>query len=146
MFRIFLSVIFLFTPLLHADVQFKTGTLSIGKAKLSIEIAETDEQHAYGLMHRTSMRPDHGMLFVFTDEEPRNFWTKNTFIPLSIGYFAADKTLVDMQDMTPLKSLMDQNITTYPSAKPAKYALEVNQGWFKKHRIKLKDKFTYTRH
>lgn len=66
---------------------------------------------------------------------------KNTFIPLSIGFFNSKKVLVDIQDMEPAKSEMDQNPKSYLSRSPAQYALEVNQGWFQKNKIKLGDRF-----
>ncbi len=66
---------------------------------------------------------------------------KNTFIPLSIGFFDSQKTLVDIQDMEPVKSEMDQNPKSYLSQSPAQFALEVNQGWFAKNKIKIGDRF-----
>ncbi len=95
------------------------------RVSLRVEIAasETDRQH--GLMYRKSLEKNSGMLFVFTRDQYLNFWMKNTFLPLSIAYIGANGTISDMHDMEPL----DTSIT-YPSRYPARYALEVNRGWF----------------
>lgn len=77
------------------------------------------------------------MLFIFDREQTLSFWMKNTFIPLSIGFFDDSKRLVDIQDMSPASSLMQAKFPSYASRKPAKYALEVNQGWFSRHNIGL---------
>ena len=62
--------------------------LAIGKHKLTAEVAATSEQRSTGLMNRFSLRPDHGMLFIFEQPERLAFWMKNTFIPLSIAFIA----------------------------------------------------------
>ena len=64
------------------------------------------------------------MLFVFQDSQIRSFWMANTLIPLDIAYIDENLRIVDIQAMEP------QTEDTYPSAKPAMFALEVNQGWF----------------
>jgi uncharacterized membrane protein (UPF0127 family) len=60
---------------------------------------------------------------------------KNTFIPLSIGYFNRKKELIKIVDMKPVKSEMDREVPSYPSGAPAQYALEVSQGWFQRHKV-----------
>ena len=125
-----------------ASPGFEKKKLLIGKEKLTVEIADTVERTAHGLMYRKSMPEASGMLFVFSDEKPRSFWMKNTFLELSIGFFDAEKVLLDIQDMRPVTSEMEMNPPTYESAKPAMYALEVNKGWFQKHKIKIGDKFS----
>ncbi|TFH42838.1 MAG: DUF192 domain-containing protein [Chrysiogenales bacterium] len=76
-------------------------------------------------MYRTHMDRDRGMLFIFEREGILNFWMKNTHLPLSIAYIGSDGIINEMYDMKPF----DVSIT-YPSRKPARYALEVNRGWF----------------
>lgn len=125
----------------ESSIQFEKKTLKIAGQTLEVEIADTEEKTARGLMYRTSLKDGKGMLFVFKNEQTRAFWMKNTFIPLSIGYFNSNKELVDIQDMKPVKSEMEMNVPSYPSASPAMYALEVPQGWFAKHKIKLRQKF-----
>ncbi|PKL79264.1 MAG: hypothetical protein CVV27_02125 [Candidatus Melainabacteria bacterium HGW-Melainabacteria-1] len=104
-------------------------TLKLGNATLSIELACTPAQQQQGLMHRRELPPNQGMLFVFEREQGLSFWMKNTYIPLSIAYLDARGRIVDIQDMQPLDE------STHPSAAPARYALEVNQGWFRRHGV-----------
>ncbi|MEE2771932.1 MAG: DUF192 domain-containing protein [Bacteroidota bacterium] len=91
--------------------------------KLAIEFAETDYEHQTGLMYRKSMEKLQGMLFVYEDSRPRNFYMKNTYIPLDILYFGEDSTLVSIQkDAKPLDE------TSLPSEGPAQFILEINAG------------------
>ncbi|EOQ87848.1 hypothetical protein LEP1GSC202_2054 [Leptospira yanagawae serovar Saopaulo str. Sao Paulo = ATCC 700523] len=103
---------------------------SVADRVLKLEIANTPSTRATGLMYRTKLGEDEGMLFVFPKPEYLNFWMKNTLIPLSIGYFSEDMRLLESFDMKP-----NQTEEVYNSRKPAMYALEVNQGWFAKHKI-----------
>lgn len=122
-------------------MDFPKQHLKIGKTQIEIEVADTPERTSRGLMYRQQMSEKAGMLFIFPDEQPRSFWMKNTFIPLSIGFFDAKKTLVDIQDMEPVKSEMDQSPRSYTSNGLAMYALEVNVGWFQRNKIKIGDRF-----
>lgn len=101
-----------------------TAQITIGTHKLTAEIAATPEQRATGLMNRFSLKPDHGMLFVFERAEPLAFWMKNTYIPLSIAYIAPDGRIVNIEDMRP------QSEESHWSKGPAQYALEMRKGWF----------------
>jgi uncharacterized protein len=107
-----------------------------GKVELIVEIADDPREQTRGLMERTALGEDRGMLFVYPDEEVLSFWMKNTLIPLSIAFIASDGRIVDLQDMKPL----DDDPPHYVSAKPARYALEVNQGYFEMHGIKVGDR------
>lgn len=127
-------------PALAIALEFKTRTVRVGSHKLKVELAENEDQQERGLMFRTSLKEGEGMLFVFQDEKTRRFWMKNTFIDLSIGYFDEKKELVDIQNMKAVKSEMEQTPPTYPSARPAKYALEVPLGWFGRAKVKKGDK------
>jgi uncharacterized protein len=97
---------------------------------LQVEIADTDPMRMKGLMDRKKMSWNRGMLFVFDSVAKQNFWMKNTYIPLSIAYIGKNGTINEIYDMKPL----DISVT-YPSNKPAGYALEVNRGWFEKNNI-----------
>lgn len=108
----------------------------LGGTKLNLEVVESNEDRARGLMFRSALPQNQGMLFVFETEQPLTFWMKNTLLPLSIAYLDAKMKIVDIQDMNP-EPAMVRELRRYPSAKPAKFALEVNQGWFKKHKIGL---------
>jgi uncharacterized protein len=118
-------------------LEFKKVAANIGKHGLVVELAQTEDERRMGLMHRTSLGENAGMLFVFEDEAPRSFWMKNTYIPLSIAYLNSKKEIVEIQDMAPMPKSPTAAIPSYPSKKPAKYALEVNQGWFKKRGIQV---------
>ena len=101
-----------------------TVTLTIGTHKLVAEVVATVEQRATGLMNRFSLKPDHGMLFMFGRPAPQGFWMKNTFIPLSIAFIDADGRILNIEDMRP------QTEETHWSKGPALYALEMKKGWF----------------
>jgi uncharacterized membrane protein (UPF0127 family) len=106
------------------------------EVKVQVEIADSPDELARGLMGRTTLGENRGMLFVFPDEELRSFWMKNTLIPISIAYMDSDGRIVDLQDMKPL----DDDPPNYVSTEPAKYALEVNQGFFKERGVKVGDR------
>lgn len=106
------------------------------EVEVRVEIADIDAERTRGLMERTALGENRGMLFVFDDERTRSFWMKNTLIPLSIAYIDADGRIVDIQKMEPL----DDDPPHYTSAGPAQYALEVNQGFFEKRRVEVGDR------
>ncbi len=92
----------------------------------SVELATTEAMRARGLMERTQLPADHGMLFVFARQAPQTFWMKNTLIPLDILFFDKDRKLVAMQlDAQPCKA---NPCPLFPSNKPAKYVLELRAG------------------
>jgi uncharacterized membrane protein (UPF0127 family) len=99
-----------------ATVQMKLGDKSF-----TLEVADSTESRSYGLMRRDSMSADHGMLFVFGEEEPRSFWMKNTRIPLDIIFLDHAGKVVSVKQMKPY----DVNGT--PSDGPATYAIELNK-------------------
>ena len=109
----------------------QTTALTIGSATVSVEIADDPGEREHGLMKRDTLGADQGMLFVYPDERPRNFWMKDTSLPLSIAYLDAQGRIVRIADMTPFDT------STVPSVRPAMYALEVNQGWFTRHAIQV---------
>ena len=103
------------------------------RVELEVEIADDDRERQRGLMERTELAENAGMLFVFEQEQPLSFWMKNTLIPLSVAYIDSDGRIIDIQDMEPLDT------TSHPSAEPAQYALEVNQGFYEEHGIEVGD-------
>jgi uncharacterized protein len=105
------------------------------KVEVRVEIADDLPEQTRGLMERTALAEDRGMLFVYSDEEVRSFWMKNTLIPLSIAYMDSEGRIVDLQDMKPL----DDDPPHYVSAEPARYALEVNRGFFEEHGVEVGD-------
>jgi uncharacterized protein len=106
-----------------------TVQLSIKGHGLVAEVAATTPTRTVGLMHRFSLKPDHGMLFVFDAPQPLAFWMKTTFVPLSIAFIGADGRILNIDDMAP------QTETTHPSRGLALYALEMKKGWFAQHSI-----------
>ena len=94
--------------------------------QFSVEIADTAEKQALGLMYRDSLPADHGMLFIFRDEAPRSFWMKNTRIPLDIMYFSSRLELVSVKKNA--RPCAVARCPAYPSKGPAKYVLELNAG------------------
>ena len=94
--------------------------------RFTVEIADTREKQALGLMFRETMPDDHGMIFVFPVERMQSFWMKNTKIPLDIFYFDEDLKLVSVSENTP--PCRTSRCPGYPSAGPAKYVLELNAG------------------
>ena len=125
------------------QIKFLTKKIQLGKKSIQVEVADTEQQQAQGLMFRKKMDAESGMLFVFNDEQVRSFWMKNTLIDLSIGYFNKEKKLIDIQDMAATSSIMQQSLPTYISKSPAMYALEMNKGWFKKNKINLGSTFKF---
>jgi uncharacterized protein len=124
----------------NAQPELPTVTLAIRtsggeEVEVRAEVADERAERQTGLMGRTELAPDAGMLFVFGWERDLSFWMRNTLIPLSIAYIAADGRIVDIQDMEPL----DDEPPSYASAEPAKYALEVNQGFFAERGVEVGD-------
>jgi len=108
--------------------------LVINKVRISVEVANNPEERTTGLMYRSGLEPDQGMLFVFDEAGIYPFYMKNTKIPLSIAFIDKDGIIIDIQQMTPL----DEQTLHFP-AKPFLFSLEVNQGWFLQKGIKEGD-------
>lgn len=113
-------------------------TIEVNGVPLRVEVAQTDEDRLQGLMNRDQLPEDQGMLFVFTTPRILSFWMRNTFIPLDIAFINEKGIIVDIQTMQPIDESKH-----YISTAPALYALEVNAGWFKKHKIKKGDQITF---
>ncbi len=120
------------------EIEFtKHGELSVfGRDKDSllkdfdIEIAESEFAIQTGLMYRSSMKDNQGMLFIFPDMQMRSFFMKNTRIPLDIIYIDNNKRVVSIQE-----NAIPFDQTSLPSTGPAKYVLEINGGLSKKLNI-----------
>ena len=108
--------------------------ITVGDRHAFVEVACDESSISRGLMFRTSLERDSGMLFIFEDCQPRSFWMKNTFIPLSIAYANSDGMILNISEMSPLA--LDRVL----SSGPAKYALEMPAGWFKENNIFPGDK------
>ncbi len=107
-----------------SSAELPTTKLTIGKHTLTAELAAAPAEQQTGLMNRFSLKPDHGMLFVYEQPQPLAFWMRNTYVALSIAFIGGDGRIVDIQDMQP------QTEDTHWSRVPAQYALEMKKGWF----------------
>jgi uncharacterized membrane protein (UPF0127 family) len=113
-----------------APQQLPSIRLSAGMHVIKAEVAQTGQERSIGLMHRKAMGVGDGMLFVFEEPSVQCFWMRNTLIPLSIAFLADDGAIVNIADMQP------QSDDSHCSAKPVRFALEMNQGWFDKRGLK----------
>ena len=106
-------------------------------AFVTAEVADTTERMLRGLMFRTYLPPNRGMLFDFGDTMLVPFYMKNTYIPLSIAFISAEGIILDILDMEPLDE------ESKAPAHPYRYALEVNQGFFEAHGLKTGDRVAF---
>lgn len=124
----------------------KEGELYLIKAsgdtisKLDIEFAESEYEHQTGLMYREDMKDSQGMLFLYDSESIRNFYMKNTYIPLDIIYYDSDSSLVSIQ-----KNAQPMEQSTLTSEGPAQYVLEVNAGLSDEWQLEKNDKISFRR-
>jgi len=107
------------------------------KGSVSVEVANTPEERALGLMHRPTLEEGRGMLFVFDTEEKFSFWMKNTLIPLDIIYLSKDLRVVDIIAGIPC---VEDPCESYTPKEKALYVLEVNQGYVVEQGIIVGDK------
>lgn len=134
---LFVLIIIQSCTLQQDGVTIKTAT---GDVEVLVEIAEDIDEQAIGLMYRTAMEEDHGMLFVFEEEKQRVFWMKNTKIPLDIIFVDASGAIVDIKEN--FQPCVVEDCEKYYS-KPAMYALEVNAGLVQKHGIFVGDSLLF---
>jgi uncharacterized membrane protein (UPF0127 family) len=111
--------------------------ITINGIPATVELALTEPERQHGLMFRPRMSADDGMLFAYADEYDRHFWMKNTMIPLDIAFFAADGTLLNVNEtpMYPDPRNPGSLYATSDSKGVARYVLEMNLGWFKRKGI-----------
>ena len=114
----------------QAQPPLPTIRINAGIHLITAEVAESADERAAGLMFRTEMAPNAGVLFAFPAPFAHCFWMRNTILPLSIAFIADDGTVVNIEDMAP------QTTDSHCAAKPVRYALEMNKGWFAKRGIK----------
>ena len=133
-FATLLSVVLAWCPLAQAQSapqpRLRTVDLTAGIHVIKTELAITPEQQQTGMMFRREMGTSEGMLFVNDEPGVRCFWMRNTLLPLSIAFIADDGTVVNLADMDALSE------QSHCSARPVRYALEVNRGWFAKRGLK----------
>ncbi|MFI0347440.1 MAG: DUF192 domain-containing protein [Chthoniobacterales bacterium] len=109
--------------------------LQIGAHHLNVEVAADETSRAQGLMFRTMLKPDQGMLFVFPKPQRVTFWMKDTLLLLTIAYIKNDGRIFEIHD---LKSMSINSIPS--SSETIVYALEVTRGWFAEHGVLAGDR------
>lgn len=113
----------------HAQ-SFPVASLNIGVHLIRAEVAVSDEERARGLMFREKLGENEGMVFRFASSRQICMWMKNTPLPLSVAFIGDDGRIINIEDMQP------RTLDSHCAKKPARYALEMNQGWFRKRNIK----------
>ena len=107
--------------------------INVAGIELEVELATTFEEQSLGLMYRDKLEENGGMLFVYPRENVLSFWMKDTRIPLSIAFIKADGRIIQIESMKPY------SLDTHVSKEKAKYALEMNEGWFRIHNVREGD-------
>lgn len=102
-----------------------------GAPRLDVEFALVPEHQERGLMYRTALPDEQGMLFTWGDERVRTFWMHNTCIPLDMLFVAADGTIAGIQEQVPTLNDSPRSVPC-----PAAHVLEVNAGWTRSHGVK----------
>jgi uncharacterized protein len=126
--RLLLSLLLFAAP--AAAQQLPVAELKAGMHLIRAEVAADYSTRAQGLMHRKSLGPNAGMLFIFDAAAPHCMWMKNTYIALSVAFLDESGTIINIADMQP------HSEQTHCAARPALYALEMSQGWFAQRGIK----------
>jgi uncharacterized membrane protein (UPF0127 family) len=120
-------------PASRVDLVRGNGTVM----RIDVEIADSPDERAQGLMNRNSLSKEAGMLFIFDNDEPRYFWMKDTLIPLDMIFIASNLTIIDIhENATPLSEV------AIASSGPCKYVLEVNGGLCSAYDIDIGDRVT----
>ncbi|GBE57125.1 hypothetical protein BMS3Abin01_00032 [bacterium BMS3Abin01] len=109
-----------------------------GDTVLTVEVADTSAGRARGLMGRTSLDAENGMIFVWQLPVREEFWMKDTLIPLSIAFISVDGAIIDIQDMEP------ETVISHVPPQPYIMAIEANQGYFEQHGIRIGDRAELT--
>lgn len=116
----------------QAQPKLRTVKLWLGAEEISAEIAVSEKEIMTGMMFRTEMGENEGMIFVFARPHQASFWMRNTLLPLSCAYIDPDGVILEEHDMKP------RDETPIPAATPrVQYVLEVKQGWFERHNVKV---------
>jgi len=138
-----LSLKYISNPLTRNTIKENTisnqtqNTVCFKEKCISLEIAQTPQQRARGLMFRKNLDENQGMLFIFENSAFHSFWMKNTLIPLDIIWINENKEIVYLISANPCKT---ETCESYKPDSPAKYVLEVNQGFVRENNIKVGDK------
>ena len=121
--RTYLYLLAALPALAMAQAQ-QTVQLTAGMHLIHAEVAADMSTRSRGLMFRKSLAPNAGMVFIFEEAAQPCMWMKNTYIPLSVAFIDDSGTIINIEDMAP------QTEDTHCAKKPARYALEMERGWF----------------
>lgn len=110
--------------------RFPVISLNAGIHVIRAEVAASDADRQQGLMFREKMGPNEGMVFLFAGPASVCMWMKNTLIPLSVAFLDENGKIVNIEDMQP------QTTDSHCAKRPIRYALEMNQGWFRQKNLK----------
>ena len=124
----FLLVLLAWSAVVHAELP--VVQLSAGMHLIKAEVAADFGSRMQGLMHRTSLAPNSGMLFIFDESAVHCMWMKNTLVPLSVAFLDEQGTILNIADMQP------QTEQSHCARAPARLALEMAQGWYAQRGIK----------
>ena len=108
----------------------QTVQLSAGMHLIRAEVAPDMATRSRGLMFRKSLAPNAGMVFIFDEVSTHCMWMKNTYVPLSVAFLDESGAIINIEDMAP------QTEDSHCAKKPARYALEMERGWFASRGIK----------
>jgi uncharacterized membrane protein (UPF0127 family) len=105
---------------------------------VDVELARTDRERAKGLMDRTSLPEDGGMLFLFDETSVHSFWMKNTLIPLDMIFIDEDGRIAGIVERAEPRTLTERTV-----GKPSRYVLEVNGGWSRARGVRAGDRVRF---
>lgn len=114
----------------QALAQMPRLELTAGFHRIEAEVAADQANRMQGLMHRRSMPSNQGMLFVFTQADQHCMWMRNTLLPLSVAFLDEQGRILNIEDMKP------ETETNHCATSPARFALEMNLGWFSSKGLK----------
>lgn len=131
--RFFILLLIFLCPLAAQEPPTALPVIDIkaGAATIHAEVARTTSEKARGLMNRTQLPDNSGMLFILDGKSPATFWMKNTPLPLSIAFIDARGVILEITDLRPF----DER-TVRSASDTVAFALEMNQNWFSLNRVK----------
>ncbi|HEX9395498.1 MAG TPA: DUF192 domain-containing protein [Burkholderiales bacterium] len=128
--RLLLALSLAAAPAFAQQPQLPVVQLNAGMHLIRAEVAADYGSRMTGLMHRATMPPNAGMLFIFDETQQQCMWMKNTLLPLSVAFIDDGGTIINVEDMAP------QTEDSHCAKRPSRYALEMNLGWFAARGIK----------
>ena len=128
--RLLITLFLAAAPAFAQQPQLPVVQLNAGMHLIRAEVAADYGSRMTGLMHRATMPSNAGMLFIFDESQQQCMWMKNTLLPLSVAFIDDSGAIINVEDMAP------QTEDSHCAKRPARYALEMNRGWFAARGIK----------